>query len=87
MIEIIQYPTKTDWRTIKVSCQFCDCAMEATLNEFKKAYDRDNNLYYEITCPFCGRDILVSPSYGAEIWVNGPATYAGYYEKRKVQGD
>jgi len=57
--------------------------MEATLNEFKKAYDKDNNLYYEITCPFCGRDILVSPSYGAEIWINGPATHAGY-DKRKV---
>ena len=57
--------------------------MEATLNEFKKAYDKYNNLYYEITCPFCGRDILVSPSYGAEIWVNGPATHAGY-DKRKV---
>ena len=86
MIEIIQYPTKTDWRTIRVSCQFCDCTIEATLNEFKKAYDRYNNLYYEITCPFCGRDILASPSDGAEIWVSGPATRAGY-DKRKVQGD
>ena len=84
MIEVIKYPAKSDWRVIKADCQFCDCSIEATLDEYKKAYDRYNNLYYLIKCPFCGRNLLVSPSDGGEIWVCGPATRPGIYEKRKV---
>ena len=85
MIEVIKYPTKTDWRTIRVDCSFCDCTIEATLNEYEKAYDRYMNLYYAIKCPFCGRTILASPGDGAEIWVCGPATRAGTYEMRNFE--
>ena len=46
MIEVIKYPTKVDWRVLKASCHFCDCVIEATFDEYEKAYDRYMNLYY-----------------------------------------
>ena len=52
MKKIIEHGRKCD-RTWRFSCNRCGCVFDATPDDYKFEFDR-NDEYYSSTCPECG---------------------------------
>lgn len=54
-MKIIKQGNTKKLKQIKMfNCTFCECLFEADNTEYKTG-SQYNEIYYYITCPFCGR--------------------------------